>query len=92
MDTKRHRLKLKGPMATHELPNGPKLGELCGRPIAAASNIEERFNVESILACRWHNGTREYKVKWEGYERTSWEPEANFDDPRLLDEFESVVD
>jgi hypothetical protein len=34
----------------------------------------ERFEVEKVVNLRVKNGTREFKVKWAGYEEQSWEP------------------
>ncbi|MGH0191006.1 UNVERIFIED_CONTAM: hypothetical protein FKN15_055571 [Acipenser sinensis] len=35
------------------------------------------YKVEKILKKRKKNGKTQYLVKWEGYEKASWEPEQN---------------
>lgn len=38
------------------------------------SQSEEEYPVEAILACKKIKGQVRYKIKWQGYDETSWEP------------------
>ena len=38
---------------------------------------EAAYAIESIEDWRWADATIEYKVQWEGYSTSTWEPEAN---------------
>ena len=48
------------------------------------------FRAEKILKCRRNRGKTEYFVKWYGYPKSqsTWEPEENILDKRLLENFE----
>ena len=51
------------------------------------------YDVERILDKRRNpaNGQREYLIKWEGYDETTWEPEINLETiPHMLREFEKT--
>ena len=37
----------------------------------------EEWDVEAILGIRQRRGKLEFKVKWEGFNTLTWEPEAN---------------
>jgi hypothetical protein len=39
----------------------------------------ENFLIERIIGMRTKRGRKEYHVKWEGYEETSWEPARNIE-------------
>ncbi|KAK2766217.1 hypothetical protein FQN54_007733 [Arachnomyces sp. PD_36] len=56
----------------------------------ACSEQVEEYEVETILAQRTIDEIDIYLVKWEGYpnERSTWEPEDSFCDPRTLKEWE----
>jgi len=50
---------------------------------------EQVFAVEAITKKRLKKGRTEYLVKWKGYspKYSTWEPEANILDPRLIQQF-----
>jgi hypothetical protein len=41
------------------------------------SDTEVQYNVQAILAHKKKGYEYVYKIKWSGYEETSWEPEKN---------------
>jgi len=46
---------------------------------------EEEYEVEAIVAeKRTKTGVNKYLVKWKGYEKTNWEPEANLLNAKVL--------
>ena len=51
------------------------------------------FNAEKILKCRKRKGKNQYLVKWLGYPRSqsTWEPEENILDKRLIKNFEKSL-
>ena len=51
----------------------------------------DAFRVEKILKSRVRHGITEYLLLWQGYPKsdTTWEPEENILDPRLLEHFHS---
>ena len=60
-------------------------------PHTPASSTEQSdiYNAERLLKRRVRNGRTEYLVKWANYpvRDSTWEPEENLLDPRLLDNF-----
>ena len=62
------------------------------QPLAVMVNSEEEFHVEKILdekRTRRGRGSRlEYKVKWLGYARPTWEGASALADSQALDEWE----
>jgi len=40
-------------------------------------NEEELYTVERILKMKVQNGQKSFLIKWEGYDKTTWEPETN---------------
>jgi hypothetical protein len=45
---------------------------------AETEEEEKLYEVERIDDCRTNSkGVKEYLVKWDGYKRRNWEPEAN---------------
>src|SRR6266705_29238 len=35
---------------------------------------DQEWFVEEILDSRWHRGTLQYRVKWQGHHERTWEP------------------
>ena len=62
-----------------------------GVVIARVIDNQIVFRAEKILKCRRNRGNTEYFVKWYGYPRSqsTWEPEENILDKRLLENVES---
>merc|ERR1711976_915417 len=73
----------------------PKKSYLNQKYSAKMQNITEEelgeqvFAVEAITKKRLKKGRTEYLVKWKGYspKYSTWEPEANILDPRLIQQF-----
>jgi hypothetical protein len=60
--------------------------------IVAGSVPEERtYRVEKILGHRETPDGYEYHVKWAGYDEESWEPQRNFVDWKILQDYWKVV-
>lgn len=64
-----------------------------GAPIHSPDTLAEPdvHAAKQILKTRQRNGKDEYLVQWIGYPRSqsTWEPEENILDPRLLEQFRS---
>ena len=61
-------------------------------PAIVGESGEEEYDVEEILDERWKRAGRgrihEYRVKWIGYSRPTWEPASAMEDTVALDRFE----
>ena len=53
-------------------------------PPAALDEQGARWEVEAILDVRTRRTGREYRIKWQGYDRPTWEPERNLDGCEVL--------
>lgn len=73
------------PAATDALPS-QRLEDYQPSPIVIDGG--EEFEIEAILGERTHRRQKQYKVKWTGYSRPSWEPASALEDTAALDEYE----
>ena len=78
--------------AGHELDRKVPVQHLKGVPPGALSDAPA-FRVHAVMEHRGAEGQREYRVRWWGYgpEHDTWEPEACFDDQRVLTEYWNSV-
>jgi hypothetical protein len=51
---------------------------------------EDKYEVEQIEDSRLFRRQLQYLVKWKGYNETSWEPAANVDELKAIDEFDTL--
>mmetsp|Transcript_46552 Transcript_46552/g.91589 ORF Transcript_46552/g.91589 Transcript_46552/m.91589 type:complete len:144 (+) Transcript_46552:1183-1614(+) len=69
--SKRH----KGVQQSNRQPDAPEAVSSNKKPLG--NGEEEFYEVEKVLKHRVRSKKREYLVKWEGYTKTTWEPESN---------------
>jgi hypothetical protein len=53
-----------------------------------ADEAEEEYKVQEIVDSRVRGGVAQYKVKWEGYDKPTWEPAESLQDTEALDRWE----
>ena len=87
---KKFHVSLLRPAATDPLPS--QLVDDSQPPPVTAEGQDDEYGIEKILQCRTRRigrgKRREALVKWIGYAVPNWEPLANLQDTRALDDFE----
>ena len=73
-----------------ESSSQPAASQQVPHPEKVVVDNETIFNAEKILKRRKRSGKNEYLVKWLGYPKnqSTWEPEENIIDRRLIENFE----
>ena len=76
--------------SVEESSSQPAASQQVPHPEEVVVDNETVFNAEKILKRRKQSGKNEYLVKWLGYPKnqSTWEPEENIIDRRLIENFE----
>lgn len=75
------------PKSQIKLVSAPPRPELA--QAVSANPLQRSYVVDKILRHRGPEGAREYLVRWRGYDSSSdsWEPDTNFDDRRVIQDY-----
>jgi len=71
-------------------PNDPLEGQIIQPPPPVEVEGEEEWQVQEVLDSKFVRNRLRYLVKWEGYDKTTWEPAESMKDLKAVDEFHEL--
>jgi len=67
--------------------NDPLEGQIIPPPPPVEVEGEEQWQVQEVLDSKFVPNLLRYRVKWEGYDETRWEPAKSIKELKTVDDF-----